>query len=119
MNILGRNSDKDETPAPGGTPPVGAPAPQQIKVELGEKEAEGIYSNLVLLSHSPSEFLLDFARILPGIPKAKVYARIVMTPQNAKALLAVLQKNLEAYEKKYGKVPTTGDFPPHREIGFK
>jgi hypothetical protein len=119
MNILGRNSGKDETPAPGSMPPAGAPAAQQIKVELGEKEAEGIYSNLVLLTHSTSEFLLDFARILPGIPKAKVYARIVMTPQNAKALLGVLQKNLEAYEKKHGKVPTAGDFPPHREIGFK
>jgi hypothetical protein len=119
MNILSRNSDKDQPPEPGERTPAGAPATQQIKVELGEKEAEGIYSNLVLLTHSPSEFLLDFARILPGIPKAKVYARIVMTPQNAKALLGVLQKNLEAYEKKHGKVPSAGDFPPHREIGFK
>jgi hypothetical protein len=119
MNILGRNSDTEPKPEPGARPLAGAPGTQQIKVELGEKEAEGIYSNLVLLTHSPSEFLLDFARILPGIPKAKVYARIVMTPQNAKALLAVLQKNLEAYEKKHGKVPSAGDFPPHREIGFQ
>ena len=119
MNFLRRDSDKHETPTPDAAPPAGAPGAHQIKVELGEKEAEGIYSNLVLLTHSPSEFLLDFARILPGIPKAKVYARIVMTPQNAKALLGVLQKNLEIYEKKHGKVPTSGDFPPHREIGFK
>lgn len=116
MDILGRNPEPEATP-PG--PAAGQPAQQQIKVELGEKEAEGLYSNLVLLTHSPSEFLFDFARILPGVPKAKVYARIIMTPPNAKALLVVLQKNLEAYEKKHGKIASSGNFPPHREIGFK
>jgi len=118
MSLLGRDAGGEGTPQ---GPPPGAPgpAPHQVKVELGEKEAEGIYSNLVLLTHSPSEFLFDFARILPGVPKAKVYARIIMTPQNAKGLLGVLQKNLEAYEKKHGKVPAHGDFPPHRDIGFK
>ena len=53
---------------------------KQINIELGEQEAEGIYSNLVLISHSPAEFVFDFTRILPGKPKAKVYARIVMAP---------------------------------------
>ena len=99
--------------------PLGARAPQQVQVELGEKEAEGLYSNLVLLTHSPSEFIFDFARLLPGRPKAKVYARIVMTPRNAKSLLGVLQKNLEKYEKAHGAIPSPGDFPPPREIGFK
>ena len=55
----------------------------QIQVELGEKEAEGIYSNVVFIAHSPSEVILDFARALPGLPKAKVYARIILTPQSA------------------------------------
>ena len=86
---------------------------------LGEKEAEGIYSNLVLISHSPSEFILDFARVLPGIPKAKVYSRIVMTPQNAKSLHGVLQRNLETFEKKHGKIPAAGTPESTREIGFK
>jgi hypothetical protein len=88
-------------------------------VQLGEKEAEGIYANLVLITHSPSEFVLDFARMLPGTPKAKVYSRIVMTPQNAKSLLGVLQRNLENYEKKHGKVTAAGTPEPSREIGFK
>jgi hypothetical protein len=86
---------------------------------LGEKEAEGIYSNLVLISHSASEFILDFARMLPGVPKAKVYARVIMTPQNAKSLMGVLQRNLENYEKKHGKIPAGGAPEPSREIGFK
>ena len=93
--------------------------PQQLKVELAEKEAEGIYSNLVLMTHSASEFIFDFARMLPGAPKAKVYARIVMTPQHAKSLMNVLQKNLESFEQKHGKIPGPGEFPPPREIGFK
>lgn len=118
MSFLSRHPDREDPPA-AGAQAAGATGPQQIKVELGEKEAEGIYSNLVLLTHSPSEFLFDFARMLPGVPKAKVFARIITTPQNAKALLGVLQKNLEAYEKKHGKIPVAGDAPPHREIGFK
>jgi hypothetical protein len=51
----------------------------QLNIELGEKEAEGVYSNLALIAHSPSEFIIDFARVLPGIPKAKIYSRIVTT----------------------------------------
>ena len=113
MGILGSGPDEKAPPAQ-----VARPA-QQLKVELGEQEAEGIYSNLVLLTHSPSEFILDFARMLPGAPKAKVYARIVMTPQNAKSLSAVLQKNLENYETKHGKIPAPNEFSPPREIGFK
>ena len=61
--------------------------PTSINMELGEKEAEGIYSNFVVISHSLSEFVLDFARILPGNPKSKVFARVVMTPPNVRSLL--------------------------------
>ena len=113
MGILGSDPE-EKTP-----PPPAARQPQQLKVELGEQEAEGIYSNLVLLTHSASEFILDFARVLPGTSKAKVYARIVMTPPNAKSLAAVLQKNLENYETKHGKIPGPTEFSSPREIGFK
>ncbi|MFM8437264.1 MAG: DUF3467 domain-containing protein, partial [Candidatus Kapaibacterium sp.] len=75
--------------------------PQQINIELGEKEAEGIYSNLAIISHSPAEFVLDFTRILPGVPKARVLARIVMTPQHAKLLLGALNDNIIRYEQQY------------------
>jgi len=77
---------------------------QQINVELGEKEAEGIYSNLALISHSPAEFVIDFTRMLPGVPKTKVYARIIMTPQHAKSFLQALKDNVDKYEKQFGEV---------------
>jgi exonuclease V gamma subunit len=66
--------------------------PQQINIELGEKEAEGIYSNLAIITHSPAEFVIDFTRVLPGIPKAKVHARIVMTPQHMRMLLSAIKR---------------------------
>jgi len=106
-------------PGPGDKAPPPARVPQQVQVELPEREAEGIYSNLVLMTHSSSEFVFDFARMLPRAPKAKVYARIVMTPQSAKSLLQVLQKNLENFEQQHGKIPGATEFPPPREIGFK
>jgi len=81
---------------------------QQINVELGEKEAEGIYSNLAIISHSPAEFVIDFTRILPGVPKAKVHARIVMTPQHARLLLNALDENIEKYENQYGEIVVNG-----------
>ena len=88
---------------------------QQINVELGEKEAEGIYSNLAILTHSPAEFVIDFTRVLPGIPKAKVLARIITTPQHAKLLLNALKDNIEKYERSFGEIkihgePTAGGF---------
>ena len=92
---------------------------QKLNVELGEKEAEGVYSNLVLISHSPSEFILDFARILPGAPKAKVFSRIVMTPPNAKALLETLQKNISMFEEKHGKIRMAGRPEEQQGIGFQ
>ncbi len=82
--------------------------PQSINIELPEAVAEGIYSNLFLVAHSASEFVLDFARILPGPPKGKVQARIVMTPAHAKSLVATLQENLSRYERNFGPVPPFG-----------
>ena len=91
---------------------------QQINIELGEKEAEGIYSNLAILTHSPAEFVIDFTRVLPGIPKAKVHARIITTPQHAKLLLNALKDNIEKYEKTFGEIKIQGE-PPHGGFGFQ
>ncbi len=85
------------------------PAPQQqINIEIGEKEAEGIYSNLAIISHSPAEFILDFTRVLPGIPKSKINARIIMTPQHAKMLLNALNENVEKFENQFGEIQIFG-----------
>lgn len=81
-------------------------AAHELKIELPEQEAEGVYSNLVIVSHSDSEFILDFARILPGNPKAKVHARVIMNPVNCKRFLAALAENLERFEHQFGPVPT-------------
>ncbi len=91
---------------------------QQINVELGEKESEGIYANLALITHSPSEFIIDFARILPGAPKAKVHARIVMTPHHAKLLSRALGENIGKFEDQYGKI-TAREGETERTIGFQ
>lgn len=91
---------------------------QQIQVDLGEHEAEGIYSNLVLIAHSQSEVILDFARALPGLPKAKVYARVILTPQHARSLLLALEQNLKTYEAQHGPIKVPGD-GKSREMGFK
>ena len=77
---------------------------QQINIELGEKEAEGIYSNLAIISHSPAEFIIDFTRILPGIPKGRVLSRIIMTPQHAKLLMHALVENVSRFENEYGEI---------------
>ncbi|NOZ62156.1 MAG: DUF3467 domain-containing protein [Calditrichaeota bacterium] len=91
---------------------------QQINIELGEKEAEGIYSNLALITHSPAEFVIDFTRMLPGVPKTKVYARIIMTPQHAKSLLRALEDNIKKYEANFGEIRILGD-SKSKSFGFK
>ena len=93
--------------------------PQQINIELGEKEAEGIYSNLAIITHSPAEFVIDFTRVLPGIPKAKVHARIVMTPQHTKMLLAAIRDNIDKFEKKFGEIKLAGDATGTPIFGFQ
>lgn len=84
-------------------PPAGQP--MQINVEL-PNDLEAVYSNFALITHSPSELVVDFARILPNVPKAKVYARVIMTPMNAKLLLRALTENIENYEKQFGEIKT-------------
>jgi hypothetical protein len=90
---------------------------QPLNVELGEKESEGIYSNMALIAHSSSEFILDFARILPGVKKAKVFARIVMTPQHAVLLQRALEENLKKYQEKFGPIKVPGK-NEEKGIGF-
>lgn len=92
------------------------PQGQQINIELGEKEAEGIYSNLAIITHSPAEFIIDFTRIVPGVPKAKVLSRIITTPQHAKMLLRALKENIDKFEVRFGEIKIDG--PPDQHFGF-
>ena len=93
--------------------------PQPIQIELGEKEAEGTYANLTLITHSTSEFVLDFARRMPGAPKAKVHARVVMTPPNTVILLRALEKNIASFEERFGKIKLGGIEEASKDIGFR
>lgn len=93
--------------------------PQQINIELGEKEAEGTYSNLAIITHSTAEFVIDFTRVLPGVPKAKVHARVIMTPQHARLLLNALKDNIEKFEKKYGEIKLQGELSSAGPFGFQ
>lgn len=80
------------------------PKEGQMNVELSEEIAEGIYSNLAIINHSASEFVLDFIKIMPGIPKARVKSRIVLTPQHAKRFLRALQDNVARFESQHGEI---------------
>jgi hypothetical protein len=101
----------------GNEKPAAGPPQQRIQIELPEREAEGIYSNLVFINNNAAEFVFDFARVLPGVQKAKIYARVVMVPIHAKALLEALERNVKAYEDKNGKIKAPG-MPDEKEIGF-
>ena len=76
----------------------------QLNVELSEEIAEGIYSNLAIINHSPSEFVLDFIKVMPGVPKARVKSRIVLTPQHAKRFLRALNENVQRFEQQHGEI---------------
>ena len=76
----------------------------QLNIELSEEIAEGIYSNLAIITHSNSAFVLDFIRVMPGVPKAKVTSRIVLTPEHAKRLLTAIQDNIEKFEAVNGRI---------------
>jgi hypothetical protein len=80
------------------------PQQGQMNIEIDEKTAEGIYSNLAVINHSPSEFVLDFVSIMPGAPKAKVKSRIVLTPQHAKRFLKALAENIHRFEANHGEI---------------
>ena len=92
------------------------PAQRQLKVQIDPKEGEGIYSNLAMIAHSPSEFILDFARVMPGLPQAKVMARIIMTPTHALILRKALEDNIKKYEDRFGEIKLHG--AEHKKMGF-
>ena len=86
----------------------------QLQIELKEDIAEGVYANLAIIAHSTSEFVFDFVRMMPGVSKAKVKSRIVMTPEHAKRLALALQDNLMRYEAQFGEIrlPEIGNIMP-------
>ncbi len=90
----------------------------QINIELKEDVAQGIYSNLAIISHSSSEFVLDFIRIMPGVPKAEVKSRIILTPEHAKRLLLALSENMGKYESAHGQVKIDDRGPGFAPLGY-
>lgn len=78
--------------------------PKKLNIDLPEDVSSGIYSNLVIINHSLTEFVLDFVSVMPGVPKAKVKSRIVMAPQHVKRLLKALGENLQRYESNFGEI---------------
>jgi hypothetical protein len=76
----------------------------QLNIELSEEIAEGIYSNLAIITHSSSEFVVDFIRVMPGVPKAKVKSRVILTPEHAKRLARALEDNIEKFEAINGRI---------------
>ncbi len=87
------------------------PNQSQINIELSEEIAEGIYSNLAIISHSNSEFVVDFVRMMPNVPQAKVKSRIILTPEHAKRLLTALADNINKFEQQFGNIEEK-DVPP-------
>ncbi len=93
------------------------PAPGQLNIELPEEVAEGEYSNLAIISHSHSEFIIDFIRMVPNVPKAKVKSRIILTPAHAKRLLKAMADNVKKYESQFGVIEDS-DMPPFPPMSF-
>ena len=102
-------ADKDPIPT--------QPMAQQLQVELDAKEAEGTYSNLAIITHSPAEFIIDFTRVTPGVPRARVLSRIIMTPQHFKLLLNAMKENINRFEQQYGEIRT--ERPGEHPFGFQ
>lgn len=90
---------------------------KNMNVQIDDKIAEGIYSNLALINHSPTEFVVDFIQMMPGLPKAKVKSRIILTPQHAKRLSRALSENVSRYEKQFGEIRENNQ-PPSMPMNF-
>lgn len=83
----------------------------QLQLELPQDVAQGNYANFAMITHSSSDFIVDFARILPGIPKAQVKSRVILAPEHAKRLLQALQENIMRYERDFGKIQIPNQQP--------
>jgi len=83
----------------------------QLNIELSEDIAEGIYANLAVITHSNAEFVVDFIRVMPGVPKAKVKSRIILTPEHAKRLLGALEDNIQKFEAANGRIKIQNEAP--------
>ncbi len=90
----------------------------KLNIELPEDVAEGIYSNLAIISHSHAEFIIDFIKILPGVPKGKVKSRIILTPEHAKRLAKALEDNIKKYEETFGPIKDHENRGPGIPINF-
>lgn len=75
-----------------------------LDIEINDQNSEGVYSNLAVINHSPTEFVVDFIQIMPGIPKARVKSRIILTPQHAKRLAKALVENVNRFENQFGEI---------------
>ncbi len=96
---------------------------QEITIDLSDEMAEGTYANLAIITHSHAEFVIDFVRTMPNVPKAKVKSRIILTPTHAKRLLAALNDNIQKYEAQYGTIDigqgnTGAGTPPFPPLNF-
>ena len=86
------------------------PDPNNINIELNEMVAAGVYANLALVNHSPSEFVLDFIQLMPGVQQAKVRSRVILAPLHAKRVMAALQQNITNYEQQFGEIKEVEPF---------
>lgn len=91
----------------------------QLQIELKEEVAQGTYANLAIITHSSSEFILDFVRVMPGMPKAGVRSRIILAPEHAKRLLRALEDNIAKYERVFGQIRTSDESPMSPLVGVK
>jgi hypothetical protein len=83
----------------------------QMQIELPQEVAQGEYANFAIITHSSSDFILDFARMLPGLPKMQVKSRVILAPEHAKRLLAALQENIVRYEREFGPIKIPNQEP--------
>lgn len=94
------------------------PPQNQLNIKIDEKVGEGTYANFFMITNSPSEFIMDCGRILPGLPDARIYTRVLMTPMHAKQLLQLLEKNIDNFEKQFGEIKIHGQ-SENKPVGFK
>jgi len=90
--------------------------PSQLNIDITDDVAEGDYSNLVMVAHSPEEFILDFIRVMPGVSRARVRSRVIVSPGHARRLLRALNENIERYERAYGEIEDRN--PPDHPVQY-